>query len=273
MGIFAVAVGLGEEFLSCMLATIFHEYAHFFVATKLGMEITSAKMTPFGGMIEIPLAKYPWQASLAVIVAGGLANLFLAVLLCGLWWFFPVTYGVTYNFAKANITIAMVNFLPCYPLDGGRGAYLWCKEILNLRNSEKIISLVGVALGAVFVVMFFVAKGNLTLLTLGVFMLIGSEKTLKSMSQITALEKWDLTCRGKENIGIKQENVLVASGETEVYKVFFHFKRGGENILKIRLASGKQITATGQLLSAKMISYKGGICSQTTLNELFCEKK
>ncbi len=264
---------MGEDFLACMLATIFHEYAHFFVATKLGMEITSAKMTPFGGMIEIPLAKYPWQASLAVIVAGGLLNLFFAVLLCGLWWFFPVTYGFTYSFAKANITIAMVNFLPCYPLDGGRGAYLWCKEILKLKNAEKMISLVGVVLGAVFIGMFIIAKGNLTLLTLGVFMLIGSEKTLKSISQVTAFEKWNLTSCIKENSYIKQENVLVASGETEVYKVFFHFKRGSENILKIRLASGNQITATSKLLNDKIIAYKGVLSSGTTLNELFCEKK
>lgn len=256
-----------------MLATIFHEYAHFYVATKLGMEIASAKMTPFGGMIEIPLAKHPWQASLAVIVAGGLLNLFLAVLLCGLWWFCPVTYGVTHSFARANIVIAMVNFLPCYPLDGGRGAYLWCKEILKLRNSEKIISLIGVVLGGLFIVMFFVNKNNFTLLTLGVFMVIGSEKTLRNISQITAFEKLNLACGGRENIGIKLENVIVASGDTEVYKVFFHFKRSSENLLKIRLSSGSQIIATQQLLSDKMVSFTGGISSQTTLNELFCEKK
>ncbi len=262
-------IGVGEDFLACVIATIFHEYAHYFVATKLGMEVASAQMTPFGGMIEIPLSKYPWQACVAVIFAGGILNLSLAILLCGLWWFFPVTYGITYSFARANITIAMVNFLPCYPLDGGRGAYIWCKEIIKIKNAEKIISAIGVVIGVAFVSLFFFAGGNLTLLTLGVFMLLGSEKTLRQMSQISAVEKWNFANPKDKNCGVKQQNILVAAGSTEVYKIFFHLKRSGENIIKIRFENGNEISLSQFQLNERIMNFKGELYAGTTLNELF----
>ncbi len=268
MGVLACFTQMAEAFVCCAIATIFHEYAHFFVATKLGMEINKAEMTPFGGMIEIPLAKYPWQASLAVISAGGIANLALAVLLCAVWWFYPVSYGFTYLFAKANITIAMVNFLPCYPLDGGRGAYLWCKEVLKIRNAEKIISKIGVLLGVGFIAIFIFKSQNITLLTLGIFTLLGSEKTLRNLSQISAVEKWQNAKTSKSSKSVSQENIFVARGDVEAYKVFFHFKRSGENILKIKLESGKVAVLTQGELYERILSSSHHITTQTILSEL-----
>lgn len=233
------------------------------------MQIKTAQITPFGGMIEIPLHKHSWQESLVVIMAGGAVNLVIAVLLCAVWWFFPITYGITYSFARANIIIALVNFLPCYPLDGGRVAYLWCKEVLNLKGAERLISLSGIAIGCVFMLLFILNPINITTATLGVFMILGSEKTLKNISQISAMEKWNMGNSSLAKNGIAQQNILVVDGETKVYKAFFHFKKGGENILKIKLKKGDWKVVSQAELHEEILRNSNRIDSQTTFSVLF----
>ncbi len=268
-GIIAVACGLAEEFFACLLATIMHEFFHYYVASMLGMEIGTAKITPFGGMIEIPLEKHTTAENLAVIFAGGVSNLAVAILLCAVWWCFPKAYGMTYLFAKANITIAVVNFLPVFPLDGGRAGYIWCKEVLKMRKAESVISIFGGILGVAFIGLFFIDKRNITLITLGIFMLVGSEKTLREISRFSAISKWQTKNQSKEKSSIAIENVVVASDNTRIYKVFFHFKKNGENILKIRMQNGKTKTLSQSEFRSLIMEKSNKISSQTTLAQLF----
>ncbi|MFI3166568.1 MAG: site-2 protease family protein [Bacillota bacterium] len=265
---FAVLIGEAEGFFFCLIATILHEYAHYFVAQKLGMQIGSAQITPFGGMIEIPLEKHSVKENLFVIFAGGSANAIMAIILCAVWWFYPTAYGATYLFAKANVTIALVNFLPCYPLDGGRAWYLWCKEVLKMRNSERFVSIFGIAIGCLFGIAFFMNMTNLTLATLAMFTVLGSEKTLREVSRFSAIKKWSERENLENSDAVAIENVIVASYATRVYKVFFHFKKGGANIVKVRMQNGATKTLSQAELKSAIYKNSLVISQSSTLGDI-----
>ena len=253
----------GEVFLCYLIVSIIHEYAHFAVAKKLAVETGESQMTPFGGMIEMPLHKYPWQIELQVVVAGAGVNLFFAILLAGLWWFFPLTYGVTYTFAMANITTALVNFLPCFPLDGGRVAYMVAKNVLKIKKPEKMVSFLGIMFGTVFIVSFFFFPFNYTMLTLGIFMILGSAKKLQSEAVITCFYK-------TKNVPneVCEEKVILCGENEEVYKIFKHYQKGAHHKIKVKRENGEQTVINQKQLYEKMVEYNGNMGKYMTFKDI-----
>lgn len=265
LGVLSLFAGLSEAFLFCALATILHEYGHFFVASLLGMEISTAKITPFGGMIEIPLATHPAWANLLVISAGATTNILLAILCCALWWFFPATYGATYMFAKSCVTIALVNFLPCFPLDGGRVAYIWCTEVLGLKRPHLVLGVCGVLVSAGLFVLFWFSL-NLTAFLLGVFILAGAGSGLKEQALALGVSRLNFE-RG--SCDVCERWVIVARCDAKVYKVLSRFKKACDNAVVVRFDGGREICVSQGEIYRKMIEKNGEIGGEITLFELF----
>lgn len=155
--------------LNYAIAVVLHELAHYIVASKLFYHCKEIQVSIFGAVLYGDFADVTARDRIKIAVAGPLVNVILAVVCLALWWIAPESYYFSENFFTANVSIACINMLPCYPLDGGRTltglleAKLGNKSIEILKKLTIILSL---ALFAVFVCSLFTGSN---LFSLGLF--------------------------------------------------------------------------------------------------------
>ena len=107
-------------FLLSALVAIQHECAHAFAAAKLGYSLNKIVLMPFGAIIDGDLKNLALKDEIFVAICGPLCNLLTALFFGALWWFAPTMYAFTDTAFYSSLSIAFVNLLPAYPLDGGR---------------------------------------------------------------------------------------------------------------------------------------------------------
>ncbi|NCF51923.1 CBS domain-containing protein [Gammaproteobacteria bacterium] len=162
MGI-AVAVAV-------FFSIVFHEFSHSFVARRFGMTIRGITLFIFGGVAEMEQEPPNPRAELLMAIAGPVASFILAYVFLGIealgtaqGWPVPVT-GVCYTIALINLTVAIFNLVPAFPLDGGRvlRAVLWHLK-RDLRAATQVSSQIGRGFGMVLMVVGGIAflRGNL----------------------------------------------------------------------------------------------------------------
>ena len=89
--------------------------------------------------------------------------------------------GVTINFAFAalnifreiNYSLAIINLLPLYPLDGGRALKLILNKLFNLSVSDFVFKLISSAVIAVMIIYISITR-NLQLLIIAIYIIIFS---------------------------------------------------------------------------------------------------
>lgn len=189
----------GELFLFLLsaLVAVQHECAHAFAAARLGYKLNKIVLMPFGAVIDGDIKDISFKDELYVAACGPICNLLTAAFFVALWWMHPTAYAFTDTACYSSLSIALVNLIPAYPLDGGR--ILKCalakmflrtqtQEKKSEEKAEKICK--GITLGFAFA--FLLAFGaqalqkspNFTLLAFSVFLLFGglgnAEKTTYS---------------------------------------------------------------------------------------------
>ncbi|MBP3330112.1 MAG: site-2 protease family protein [Clostridia bacterium] len=150
--------------LLCLLAASLHELGHLIFLLACKEKPTEIIFTPFGIRIErrnnnsLSFKKEALSA-----FAGPLVNLILFI-------FFRGTY-----FAQINLTIAVLNLLPCEPLDGSKILENILKIKLPFIKAEKIsliISCITVFPVAVLgFIILFQSKYNFSLLFVSIYLI------------------------------------------------------------------------------------------------------
>lgn len=113
-------------FAAIAAAAVIHECAHFLMCCFLGGNITGFQLHPTNALLCVELPK-TWQR-IAATAAGPLSSLMLA--LCCLWM--P-------KLALSGLIQGLFNFLPVYPLDGGR----ILRELLQIKFSKRKAECIG----------------------------------------------------------------------------------------------------------------------------------
>ncbi|GEM_PF-3078973 len=160
---FCTAIGGLFRYLVAFSCVILHEFSHYLIARIAGEEDLAITLMPYGASLSIAGNS---GRTAAILIAGPLSNVIAAAFALSLSWLFPELYGIMKHFVQANVSIALVNLLPAYPLDGGRLA----REIFPGRGGRAFTSAMTLLLSLFCLILFFIGKcGNLTLLTFALF--------------------------------------------------------------------------------------------------------
>ncbi|MBI4186043.1 MAG: site-2 protease family protein [Chloroflexi bacterium] len=142
-----------------------HELTHSLVAKAHGIPVKSITLFIFGGVAQITKEAARPGAEFRIAIVGPACSLVIGALF-GLLWL-ATQHGpaavMAFRLAYINVTLAVFNLLPGFPLDGGRvlRSILW-RTTGNYGRATKIAVLAGRSVGY-----FFIAAGIAIMFLLG----------------------------------------------------------------------------------------------------------
>ncbi len=242
MGVWYAFTGELFLFLLTTLVAIQHECAHAFAAAHLGYKLNAIILMPYGAVLDGDLKGISFKDEIFVAVCGPLCNLATAFFFVAIWWFEPTMYAFTDVVFYSSLSIALVNLLPCYPLDGGRIvkcslARLFQKSQLEEGIAEKKAGNICLALTLLFSVATLFAfilqctqgAPNFSLLAFGLFLLVGG---LGNRDKTAVYEKNVLTFTPSLRKGVEIRRVAI-DGNCPVKDAFRFLSRGSYLVLEV----------------------------------------
>ena len=254
VGFYYAITGRIFIFLVYSFSALIHETGHAIAAEKAGYKLNKITLTPFGAIAKGNIEGLKFYDEMIIAAAGPFINLAIGLLFVAFWWIFPEVYAFTDVAAEANFTLALVNLIPAYPLDGGR----ILSALLSIKLGEKraftICKIIGASFGALLVLGFILTlfyTPNVSLLIFGVFVFICAvcrDEELKYVKIFSALSEESLM-RGlpikkqavSKNITLKTLIKIMDSkavNEIEVYDGAAVIKKIGQKELTKILKTG-----------------------------------
>ena len=175
-GFYYALTGRIFVFVIYTLSAVAHELGHSLVASNAGYKLNKITLMPFGAVVSGDIDGLKLSDEIKIALAGPLTSLAIGLFFVASWWMFPETYAFTDVVAQANFSMALVNFLPVFPLDGGRVLGAVLSQALGKSRADKVCKVVGivvaVALLLCFALTIFYAV-NLSLLFFALFIICG----------------------------------------------------------------------------------------------------
>jgi Zn-dependent protease/predicted transcriptional regulator len=174
---------------------VLHELGHALTAQRYGIRTRDIVLYPIGGVAALETVPRPRQ-ELWIALAGPAVNLVIAGLLYvglrlagqPLTPFNPVTgqSNLLANLLWANLTLAVFNMLPAFPMDGGRVLRALIARFTSEVNATVIAARIGQALAILLGLLGLFVLGNWILVFVAIFVYIGAGQEA-SMFQTRAL--------------------------------------------------------------------------------------
>ena len=89
-----------------------------------------------------------------IYLIGPFSNILLLLITISVWWYFPVVYFYTRDFAFSNFILGFFNLIPLYPLDGGNVIISCISTIEGKLRILKIMKMVSIITGIIFLFLF-----------------------------------------------------------------------------------------------------------------------
>ena len=258
LGFYYALTGRIFIFVIVTVCAIVHELGHSFVASGLGYKLDKITLMPFGAVVSGEIDGLKLKDEIKVALAGPLINLAIAFFFIAWWWIYPSTYAYTDVVVHTNLSLAIVNLLPIFPLDGGRVLSAFLGLRLDKKKALLIVSVTGIIFSAILLSLFVASlfyQANLSLLIFGLFVLfgvIGKSKENKYVKVLCVTNSNDLF-RGVEikrqaidkNSSVKR---LLALVDSRCINEIVLFDKGKE-VLTINQEKINEILLNGQLYS------------------------
>ena len=145
---------------------LLHELGHSMMAHEYGLRVRDITLVPFGGIARIEQMPSRPRAEAMISVAGPLVNLALALLILPVLLMVGLASGNSsiQDFAQfgisdvsltgflfylllANLTLAIFNLLPAFPMDGGRILRAGVTPFVGRQGATTVAVAIGVTLG------------------------------------------------------------------------------------------------------------------------------
>lgn len=198
-GLYYALTGRIFVFVIYTVCAVIHELGHSLSASSVGYKLNKITLMPFGAVVSGNIDGLNFKDEIKIAIAGPFINLAIALLFVATWWIFPEVYAFTDIIVEANLSLALVNFLPVYPLDGGRVV----NAVLCGAFGKDRAFVISKIIGAIFAVLLFAGfvvtifnKINLSLMFFSLFVLFGTfgkHKDNKYVRLYTAINEESLT--------------------------------------------------------------------------------
>lgn len=227
--------------LTLFLFVILHELGHALVARRFGYPTRDIVLLPIGGVARMEALPENPKQELLVALAGPLVNLLLAgaflvgLLLSG---FFAqplsmslLTENIWVRLLTVNLTLALFNLIPAFPMDGGRVLRALLAARMSRVKATQTAATVGKVIAMVMGLVGFVVNPWLILTALFIWWGANSE----AQSVITKAKMQSLTVRD--------------AMMSQFYKV--EANQSLENVLELSMRTGQSmlpVTSNGHFL-------------------------
>lgn len=186
-GLYYAFTGRIMVFIVCTVTAVVHELGHSIVAGEKGYKLNKITLMPFGAVVSGDLENLDFKDEIAIALAGPLVNLFVALFFTAFWWIVPETYAYTQIAVESCLSMALINCLPAYPLDGGRVLFAFLAVKTGRKRADKICAISGVVFSilifALFVVTIFNTV-NFSVLFFALFVFFGAVSREKDVGYI-----------------------------------------------------------------------------------------
>lgn len=171
---------------------VLHELGHALAARRYGIATQDIVLYPIGGLARLErLPDKPWQ-EFVVAIAGPAVNIALAAILFVL---LKITgeLGVADSMMSLNgmlainIILALFNFLPAYPMDGGRILRALLAMVMDYVVATKIATRVGQGMAICFFILAIFA-GMPLLFFIGLMVFMGAQQEASTVQYRLALQ-------------------------------------------------------------------------------------
>ncbi len=186
------------------VCVVLHELAHALVARQQGVPVRSIILLPIGGVTMLgdsrALAEsslIDWRRDVRIALAGPLVNILLAFASAAvistvepsvrLWdWPFLGTNNLLRSVVWSNLYLAAFNFLPAYPMDGGRVLRALFSRNSDLVRATRRALLIGQSFAVVFILVGL--RWNIWLTMVGFFLFLAAQLEERSILFQSVLE-------------------------------------------------------------------------------------
>lgn len=177
--------------LSMVISVTIHELGHYFVAEKLGYRLNVITLMPYGASLSGEELFIENKHEFLIAIFGPITSFLIAIVLIAFWWIMPVTYNYTSTFVYANLSIFLVNLLPCFPLDGARALNSILKRKFPTNTACKIIKIISSIVIALLTILYIISCFNNINYSLCIFTIFLTIGLLFNEN----VEKYNLKCR------------------------------------------------------------------------------
>ena len=176
-GLYFALTGKFMMFVIYTVVAVVHELGHSFAASQTGYKLNRITLMPFGAVVSGNIEGLKPKDEMKIALAGPFTNLAIGLLFVACWWIYPETYAYTDVAAEANFTMALINFLPVFPLDGGRVLSSFLSQSIGKDRAYKVCKISGVILAAFLLALFIVSAFyalNFSLMFFALFVFFGA---------------------------------------------------------------------------------------------------
>ena len=177
LGFYYAATGQIFVFIIYTVVAVLHELGHSFVAAGAGYRLKKITLMPFGAVVSGKLDGMKLKDEIKIALAGPFINLAVGLLFVASWWIYPESYAFTDIAAEANFSMAIVNLLPIFPLDGGTILSASLSLLMGDDKAFFICRIIGVVFALLLTALFIISafnQINLSLMFFAAFVLFGA---------------------------------------------------------------------------------------------------
>lgn len=250
-GLYFALTGKVFLFLTVSLTALLHEFGHAVAAERLGYRMKKITLMPYGAVVNGAIGGLSYKDELAVALAGPLTNFAVCVVFIALWWVFPETYPYTDTAVTANLSVAIVNLIPAFPLDGGRIVAATLSMKFDRRKVMLVMKIAGVVIGCALIGLFvysLFSSPNISLLFFALFVIVGAlQKTDQSVYVRMYAEKMSVC-------GVKECKRYLVDGNITLKTLMRNIR--GEYAYCLDISDGKIISLSAQKTRELLASYR-----------------
>lgn len=196
--------------VSFLLALIVHEFAHAFIARKLGYKLKNLSLLPYGACLMYQDI-FTNDDELYIAIAGPFISFLTAVLAISFWWVVPTTYFFTYNFVVFSFALGVFNLLPAFPLDGARILISLLENKMPRKKAFSITVVFNYVFSIIFLLSFIISifkTINFNFLLISIFLILG---IFENNFQAKYIKAYNINKTKYLNKGIKANNFVFSS--------------------------------------------------------------